>query len=159
MGQQLVLPLYVHILEAAAAANTGQTNIAMTNSHPTVNSKLLCNVEKLTKNCLLRSTNLLPHHYCVYIWCKFVAGPNERIFAAIMFVAAACVPRLSYARSSGPSLKSIFGKRSFGDTHWTFWPWTSLTNYQGVLKQGRTYSNSLKLFVWYKEGFLFSSFL
>ncbi len=71
---------------------TQQTNKAMTNSHPNVKSKSLCNVEKTEKNGLLCGMNLLPHHCRVHIQCMFAAGPNERIFAVITFVAAAFVP-------------------------------------------------------------------
>ncbi len=37
----------------------------------------------------------------------FDAGPNKRIFTAITFVAAAFMPHLSCARSSGPSFRII----------------------------------------------------
>ncbi len=39
-----------------------------------------------TKNSLLHGTNLLPHHCRIRVRCMFLAGPNKRIFTAIMFI-------------------------------------------------------------------------
>ncbi len=93
---------------------TRQTNKAITNSHPNVNSELLCNVKK---------TNLLSHRCCSHIRCMFVAGPNKRVFAAITFVAATFVPRSSCVHSSEPS----FGQ--FIDSVATFLTLFSLDRY------------------------------
>ncbi len=70
-----------------------------------VNSKLLWNIEKTNKNSLFSGTNLPGRHCRIHVRCMFVAGPNERIFAAITFVVAMFVPRFSCACSSGPSYR------------------------------------------------------
>ncbi len=76
------------------------------------------NVEKHTKNDSLCGANLLPHHCCIHIRSMFVAGPNERIFVAIIFV----VLRSSCARLSVRSLRQSLLLKNVYVPQTFFWP-------------------------------------
>ncbi len=98
-----------------------------------MNSESLCNCPK---NCQ-KMVRRMARTFCRIITAfTFDAGPNERIFTANTFIAAAFVSHLSYACSSGSSLMqlSLFSScipNSIFTCMVKYWPWELETWVEG----------------------------